>query len=107
MTIGEYIKEKLNLWSVSHSDALISAELSKLDLQMESEYNNETASKLDLFFYNLLPEMLLLPNSISEGGYSISFDKKAVEDYYQMLCNKLGKPNLLPKPIIKDISNQW
>ncbi|WP_018675728.1 DUF6706 family protein [Riemerella columbina] len=107
MTIGEYIQEKLSLWSVSYSDALIGAELSKLNLQATEEYVSNNAEKVDLFFYNVLPEMLLMPNSVSEGGYSISYDKKAMESYYNLLSKRLDLPNLLPQPTITDISNQW
>lgn len=107
MTIGEYIVEKLSLWSVIYSDALIEAELSKLNLIATEEYASNNAEKVDLFFYNILPEMLLMPENVREGGYSISYDKKTMESYYSLLSQRLGMPNLLPKPTITDISNEW
>lgn len=107
MTIREYIVEKLSTWNVSNSTILIDIELEKMNVNPLENYNSINASQVDLFFYNMLPEMLLMPNSVSEGGYSISYDKKAMESYYNLLSKRLDLPNLLPQPTITDISNQW
>lgn len=104
MTIGEYIKEKTSLWSVELSDAYLTLELSKLELDASELISAET--NLDKFFYNVIPDIILMPKSVSEGGYSISRGE-GIELYYNMLCKKLGLPNLLAKDTIADITNRW
>lgn len=105
MTIGEYIKEKTSLWSVELSDAYLTLELSKLEFSASDTITGET--NLDQFFYNVIPDIILLPKSVSEGGFSISYDKDAITAYYKILAARLGLPNLLAKDTITDITNRW
>lgn len=105
MTIGEYIKEKTSLWSVELSDEVITLELSRVELDSSVTISAET--NLDRFFYNVIPDIILLPKSVSEGGFSISYDKDAITAYYKILASRLGLPNLLAKDTITDITNRW
>lgn len=105
MTILDYIKQRFSTWSVNLSDELIDLELTLLNI--DSSVQMSEAIKIDEFFYNVIPNILNGPNSISEGGYSISFDKSSMLAYYKMLAKKLGKNDLLSNDNIKDISNQW
>ena len=105
MTIGEYIKEKTSLWSVELSDEVITLELSRVELDSSVTISAET--NLDKFFYNVIPDIILLPKSVSEGGFSISYDKDAIAAYYKILASRLGLPNLLAKDTITDITNRW
>lgn len=105
MTIGEYIREKFYLWSVELSDAFISLELSRIELNTSDTITSETNT--DELFYNVIPEIISSPNSISEGGYSIAYDKEALLKYYSMLAKKLGKTDLLSENTITDITSKW
>jgi hypothetical protein len=105
MTIGEYIKEKTSLWSVELSDEVITLELSRVELDSSVTISAET--NLDKFFYNVIPDIILLPKSVSEGGFSISYDKDAITAYYKILASRLGLPNILAKDTITDITNRW
>ena len=106
MNIGDYIKEKLAIWSVDLSMDRINAELTKINLSSSDEVRADT--NLDLFFYNVIPDIMMQPSSISEGGYSVSFDKDVIRSYYNFLCGKLGKPNMLEQNNnIKDITSRW
>ena len=85
MTAQAYIDEKLKLWNVEYPTTLLIAEL---------------------FFYNLIPELLLRPVSFSEGGLSFSYDKSAITAFYNLLCKQLGRDNLLEvKATVRDITN--
>ena len=106
MIIRDYIKEKLAIWSVDLSADRIDAELERVGLSSSDEIGRET--NLDLFFYNVIPDIMMQPSSISEGGYSVSFDKDLIRSYYNFLCGKLGKPNMLEQNnSIKDITSRW
>lgn len=104
MTIGEYIQEKFSNWSVEYSDGMVAAELSRVNLNPSDTITNVN---LDIFFYNIFPDIISMPSSISEGGYSIAYDKAALLKYYSMLARKLGKPDLLTDNTITDITSKW
>lgn len=104
MTIGEYIQEKFSNWSVEYSDGMVAAELSRVNLNPSDTITNVN---LDIFFYNIFPDIISMPSSISEGGYSITYDKAALLKYYSMLARKLGKPDLLSDNTITDITSKW
>lgn len=105
MTIGDYIKEKLSLWSVELSDELISLELARVELSSSDTVTNEI--NFDNFFYNVIPDIILIPSNISEGGFSIGRNKDAIESFYDLVCQRTGKPNMLTKETIKDITAKW
>jgi len=105
MTIGEYIQEKFSLWSVEYSDGMVAAELARVSLNPSDIITNEI--NLDNFFYNVIPDIINMPSSISEGGYSISYDKTVLLKYYSMVARKLGKPDLLSENTIIDITAKW
>lgn len=105
MTVGDYIKGKFNLWSVELSDDFIALELARVNFDAASEI--DSASNVDEFFYNVIPDLILMPSNVSEGGFSLSYDKNAMSAYYKMICTKLGKPNLLSQNTIKDITSKW
>ena len=106
MTIGEYIKEKLEQFGIEYSNNMLAAEMSKVELT-DIGFSKEHAKKVDLLFYNIIPDILLMPANISEGGYSISYNKEAVISYYNLLCRKLNRPNLLKRNTITDITQKW
>ncbi|AZA49758.1 hypothetical protein EG346_16915 [Chryseobacterium carnipullorum] len=105
MTIGEYIQEKFSNWSVEYSDGMVAAELARVNLDPSDTITNDI--NLDTFFYNIFPDIILLPKSVSEGGFSISYDKDAITAYYKILASRLGLPNLLAKDTITDITHKW
>lgn len=105
MTIGDYIKEKFSNWSVSYSDAMIEVELARLGLSASDSITSEINT--DKFFYNVIPDLLLIPKSVSEGGYSISYDKEAMTIFYKVLAKRLALPNNLSANTITDITNRW
>ncbi|MDR4892280.1 MULTISPECIES: DUF6706 family protein [unclassified Chryseobacterium] len=105
MTIGEYIQEKFSLWSVEYSDGMVAAELGRVNHNPSETITNDI--NLDNFFYNVIPDIINMPSSISEGGYSISYDKATLMKYYSMIARKLGKPDLLSENTITDITAKW
>lgn len=105
MTIGDYIKEKLSTWSVEFSDELIALELSRLNLVASDTITGET--NLDKFFYIIIPDLISMPSNISEGGFTIGYDKAALLKYYSMLARKLGLPDLISENTITDITSRW
>ncbi len=105
MTVGGYIKSKYDSWNLTYSDDVVGLELAVVDIDSSEEMTPEI--NLDNFYYRVIPDILLNPSSVSEGGYSVSFDKVAIEKYYSLVAKRLGKPDLLASNAITDITNQW
>lgn len=84
---------------------MIEVELSQLGLSASDSITSEINT--DKFFYNVIPDLLSSPKSVSEGGYSISYDKEALMAFYNLLSKRLGLPNNLSANTITDITNRW
>ena len=105
MTVGEYVKLKLSQWSFDYSEELLSAEIFKAGIDSSSDFDENTNT--DKVFYNILPDILFIPKSVSEGGYSVSYNTEGMTAYYELVCKRLGLPNRLDKNTITDITNKW
>lgn len=71
----------------------------------EGTYSKEAALSLDGAALVVLEGLLSAPN-VSEGGYSVSYDRRAIENRITMICNRSGLANPL-KPTIKNKSFLW
>ncbi len=106
MTIGEVVQSRLQTWGITIPQAELEVRLAKLNINYCDSLTIEV--DLDRFYYDNIPELLVMPKSVSEGGYSISFDRDAIQEYYKFLAKKLNLPDKLEsKNGIKDITNQW
>lgn len=105
MTVGEYVKLKLSQWSFDYSEDLLSAEIFKAGINPSSDFNENTNT--DKVFYNILPDILFVPKSVSEGGYSVTYNSEGMTAYYELVCKRLGLPNMLAKNTITDITHKW
>lgn len=106
MTIGDYIEQKMTVWGVDYMDTLTEIELQRIGLTADETMTADV--NLDRFFYNIIPDILLMPKSVSEGGKSISYDKEAIESFYNVLAIRLELPNVLDRrPRIGNASNIW
>lgn len=104
MQLAEYVKNQLEALQVQYPESLIDAEINALGLG----YENYTQKGADAFFYSLIPMIMLRPASISEGGFSISYDRNSLLDYYKLVARRLGKEDLLTQnPTITDISDRF
>lgn len=109
MKIKDFVVEKLSAWGLEYSEALLLAEISRVGLNGDAEYDSNASQGIDLIFYNIIPDLMMRPSNITEGGFSISYDKKSLTNFYNQLCRKLGKPSLLVSNdnSITDITKQW
>lgn len=55
---------------------------------------------------NELASIIPMASSVSEGGYSVTWNMEAVKMYYSALCEELGIASVL-KPRIRNRSNLW
>ena len=72
----------------------------------DAELTEENKVEVEIAIAGFIPQLLLRPKSISEGGYSVSYDTQAIKDYYAFLCKKYGIENEIGSSI-SDASELW
>lgn len=108
MLVADYIKSKVGKFGLMIDDFELEALLLKNNIASDETYTLDSVDKTERALYYFIPELLVL-SSVSEGGYSISYDREGILDYYALLCSNLGYENKLLKaqPKIKNKSNLW
>jgi hypothetical protein len=98
MTVREYIASKLKPLRLLLSDADWSDISKYVDPEAEDTDENIRAA-YTVLATKVLPFYVNQAKSVSENGFSISFDGNGVLDFYVWLCKYLGiKDNLTSKP---------
>lgn len=106
-TIREFIQAKLSRYNIDLSEAELDAAIQDQALTPTDPYAPEASKPTLKVIASVIPELLLAPD-ITEGGFSIKYDKGAVSAYYNLLCSQLGIPNQLnPQPKIRSKSGIW
>lgn len=106
-TVRASIESKLASFGIELSSVDMDVLLVDANVNGTEEYSTATALGAKKVIANAIPE-LLLKADVTEGGYSVKWDKAGITAYYGVLCNELGLPNKLDKtPTIQDRSNFW
>lgn len=85
MEIKEYIRQRFSAFGIQLSDA----DLLCISME-EGEITEDNISKIEVAIVRYIPNLLLRPNSISESGFSMSWDKQAMKDFYTLKCKEYG-----------------
>lgn len=101
MTIKDYITSKFQPFGVNLSEADIAdIALSGVDVDADLMNDNRKSVYLSIVKF-IIPQLLLRAKSISESGFSVSFETKDILQYYAWLCKELGiKDELNQKPTV-------
>ena len=95
MIIGDYIKQKFQSFGIQLSEA----DLLDISLGLDEEVTTNNKLKVDVAIAKFVPSLLLLAQSISESGFSMSWNIQGVKDYYSWACKEYGlKDNLSNRP---------
>ncbi len=90
MTIGEYATKKFQSFGITLSEADL------LDVSLNSghscddEVDNKTIAATSVGIAKLIPSLLLRATSISESGFSMSWNVEGIKQYYAYLCRTYG-----------------
>lgn len=87
MTVRDYIEQKFSSYgTISEADVL---EFSlNTNLSPDEEVSKEILPEVELGMIGLIPSLLLRPTSVTESGFSISWDKDGLRRYYLYLCKQ-------------------
>ena len=97
MTINEYISQKFQSFGINLSEADLLDMCLNAEISGEDEMNEDCYGRV--FVAKFIPSLSLRATSISESGFSMSWDIKGIKDYYSWLCKQYGlKDELTDKP---------
>lgn len=103
MTKKEYLKQRFASIGIQLTEAdLLDMNIHNPDDTLQSGEQND----LYISFVKFIPQMLLRPASVSEGGTSLTrANKEDITAFYANECQRLGLKNQLskPKPTIRFI----
>lgn len=78
------------------SDASLEGILLRESLDGFTDFSAANIRNVDIAMAKSIPILLLSPQSVSEGGYSLSrAQRDSIETYYSFMCKKYGIKNEL------------
>ncbi len=99
MTISEFIKGQFEDFGVRLSEATVLDIMLKNRLTASVEVSDSNIREVSVAMVKAVPKLLIMPQSIQEGGMSISkASREAIRDWYKLQCKELGIKDQLPKP---------
>lgn len=91
MTVNDYILQKFQTFGVNLSEADL------FDICLNAKISGQT--RVSVAIAKFIPSLLLRATSISESGFSMSWNIQGIKDYYSFLCKRYGlKDELSDKP---------
>ena len=90
MNVRKYISDKFQSFGIQVSEA----DLLDMSLNAKMDVDDDvTANGLDAIsvaIARFIPSLLLRATSISESGFSMSWNIQGIKDYYYLLCKQYG-----------------
>ena len=95
MTVKDYITQKFQTFGIQLSEA----DIYDITLNVVGEELSEAnAGPVNVGMIEFIPALLLRATSISESGFSMSWNIQGIKDYYSLMCKKYGlEDKLNPK----------
>lgn len=99
MTVNDYIQQKFQTFGIQLSEADLLDMCLNSKISGEDEINQDCYIRVHVAIARFIPSLLLRATSISESGFSMSWNIQGIKDYYSFLCKKFGlKDELSDKP---------
>lgn len=102
MTVKDYISQKFQTFGINLSEAdLLEISLSS-GISGEDEMDLSNIGLVSVAMAKFIPSLLLRATSISENGFSMSWNTQGLKEYYSFLCKKCGlEDTLSDKPKVR------
>ena len=99
MTVNGYIQQKFQTFGIQLSEADLLDMCLASKISGEEEMNEDCYGLVSVAIAKFIPSLLLRATSISESGFSMSWNIQGIKDYYSLLCKQYGlKDDLTDKP---------
>ena len=90
MKARDYIKQKFQTFGINLSEADLLDMCLNSKISGEDEMNEDNRMRVSVAIAKFIPSLLLRATSISESGFSMSWNIQGIKDYYSFLCKKHG-----------------
>lgn len=90
MTIKEYISAKFQTFGIQLSEADLLDMSLNANKDLEDEVSKECIGSVSVAMVRFIPSLLLRATSISESGFSMSWNVQGIKDFYSLLCRQYG-----------------
>lgn len=89
--VNDYIQQKFQTFGIQLSEADLLDIVEDAGLE-EGDVERDASNKacVSVAIAKFIPSLLLRATSISESGFSMSWNIQGVKDYYSFLCEKYG-----------------
>lgn len=99
MTVNDYIQQKFQTFGVQLSEADLLDICLNSKISRKDEMNENCYAHVAVAIAKFIPSLLLHATSISESGFSMSWNLQGIKDYYSWLCRQYGlEDELSDKP---------
>ena len=99
MIVNDYISQKFQPFGINLSEADLLDMCLNSKISGEDEMNEDCYGLVSVAIAKFIPSLLLRATSISESGFSMSWNIQGIKDYYSFLCKRYGlKDELSDKP---------
>ena len=99
MTVNDYISQKFQTFGINLSEADLLDICLNAKISGEYEIDPSNIGLVSVAMAKSIPSLLLRATSISESGFSMSWNIQGIKDYYSFLCKRYGlKDELGNKP---------
>lgn len=99
MTVNDYIQQKFQTYGINLPEADLLDMCLNAKVSGEDEMNEDCYGRVSVAIAKFIPSLLLRATSISESGFSMSWNIQGIKDYYSLLCKLYGlKDELSSKP---------
>jgi hypothetical protein len=90
MTVNDYIQQKFQTFGIQLSEADLLDMCLNAKISGEDEMKEDCQTRVSVAIAKFIPSLLLRATSISESGFSMSWNIQGIKDYYSFLCKKHG-----------------
>nr|DAT59418.1 MAG TPA: hypothetical protein [Caudoviricetes sp.] len=99
MTVNGYIQQKFQTFGIQLPEADLLDMCLNAKISGEDEMDQDCYVRVSVAIAKFIPSLLLRATSISESGFSMSWNIQGIKDYYSFLCKQHGlKDELSNKP---------
>lgn len=90
MTVKEYISQRFQSFGIQLSEADLLDVFLSAGISGEGEMGDAVNVQVQVAMAKFIPSLLLRASSVSESGFSMSWNIQGIKDYYSMLCRRYG-----------------
>lgn len=99
MIVKDYIQQRFQTFGISISEADLYDMCLNANISGDGEVNELNHDSVSVAIAKFIPSLLLRATSISESGFSMSWNIEGIKEYYAYLCRMYGlKDELTQKP---------